>query len=59
MLYTQFLAWYCKRSSIAPLSDYAHNPVYQEMLTIKQYFTTADEEIFIDLRRGKYYSNEI
>ena len=50
---------YCKGSSISPLSDYAHNPVYQEMPTIKQYFTTADEKIFVDLRCGKGYINEI
>ena len=59
LLYTHFVVWYCKGSSIAPLSDYAYNPVYQELLTQKQYFTTTDEKIFIDLRRGKGYTNEI
>ena len=59
LLYTQFVAWYCKGSSIAPLSDYAHNPVYQEIPTIKQYFTTANEKFFIDLRRRRGYNNEI
>ena len=59
LLYAQFAAWFCKGSSIAPLPDYAHNPVYQEMPTIKQYFTTADKKIFIDLRCRKDYTNEI
>ena len=29
------------------------------MPTINQYFTSADEKIFIDFRRGKGYTNEI
>ena len=41
LLYTQFVAWYCKRSSIAPLSDYAHDPIFQEPPTQNQYFTNA------------------
>ena len=35
------------------------NPAYQGLLTQKQYFTTADEKFFIDLRCGKGYTNEI
>ena len=58
LLYTQFLAWYCKGSSIAPLSDYAHNPIFQEMPIMNQYFTSADEKIFTNLRHGKGYTNE-
>ena len=59
LLYTQFIAWHCKGSSKDPLSDYAHNPVYQELPTQKQYFTNANKKIYIDLRRGKGYTNEI
>ena len=59
LLYTQFAALYCKGSSIAPLLDYAHKPIFQKMSTINQYFTSADEKIFIDFRRGKGYTNEI
>ena len=59
MLYSQFIAWYYKGSSIAPLSDYVHNPVYQELLKLNDYFANADEKVFIDLRRGKGYTNEI
>ena len=46
-------------SSIAPLSDYANNPVFQEIPTRTKYFASVDEKIFIDLRRGKGYTNEI
>ena len=59
LLYTQFVAWYCKGLSIAPLLDYAHYLVYQEMSTLEQYFTTSDEKFFIDLRCGKCYTNKI
>ena len=42
-----------------PLSDYAHNPAFQELSTVSQYFTKMDEKIFIDSRRGKGYTNEL
>ena len=29
----QFVVWYCKGCSIAPLSDYKNNPVFQELPT--------------------------
>ena len=59
LLYSQFVSWYCKGSSIAPFSDYANNPIYQEPPSQSNYFRSADEKIFIDLRRGKGYTNEI
>ena len=59
LLYNQFVVWYCKGSSIGPLSDYANNPVFQGLPSISEYFTSAHEKIFIDLRRGKGYANEI
>ena len=59
MLYSQFVAWYCKGSSIAPLWDYVQNPIYQELSAMSEYFASADEKIFIDLRRGKGYTDEI
>ena len=59
MLYSRFVAWYCKGSSIAPLSDYAHNPTFQELPTMSQYFTNMGKKIFINLRCGKGYTNEL
>ena len=41
------------------MSGYAHNATYQQLSTISEYFTSVDEKIFIDLRRGKGYTNEI
>ena len=59
LLYSQFVTWYCKGSSFAPLFDYAHNLTFQELPTMSQYFTNTDEKIFIDLRHGKSYTNEL
>ena len=59
LLDTQFVAWYCKGSTIDPLLDHAPNLVYQELPIQKQYFTNADEKNSMDLRRGKGYTNEI
>ena len=50
LLYMQFVAWYCKGSSIVPLSDYANNLTFQELPDSDDYFTNSDEKLFIDLR---------
>ena len=59
LLYSQFVAWYCKGLSIAPLLDCAHNPTCQKLPTMSECFTSADENLFVDLRREKGYTNEI
>ena len=59
LLCSQFVVWYCKGSSIAPLWDYVYNRIYQELPTMSEYFARADEKFFIDLRRGKGYTDEI
>ena len=43
LLYNQFVVWRCKGSSIVPLSDYAHNPIFQELPTQSEYFTSAGQ----------------
>ena len=48
LLHNQFVRWYCKDYDIAPPTDYVNSPVYQELSTQSEYFTSADEEIFID-----------
>ena len=59
LLYIQFAAWYCKGSSIVPLSDYANNLTFQELPDLNDYFTNSDEKLFINLRRGKGYTDEL
>ena len=58
LLYSQFV-WHCKSSRIAPLSNYANNPMFQELPTKSEYFTIADEKIFINLRRGRGYTDKL
>lgn len=41
------------------MSDYAYNPAYQELPTMNKYFTIMDVKLFVDLRAGKGYLNEI
>ena len=32
LLYKQFVAWSCNGSSVAPLTDYINDPIYQELV---------------------------
>ena len=58
IMYCAFIAWICNGSSIAPLSDSTHNPIYQEAPRKKKYFTSSDERLYIDLRRSKGHTEE-
>ena len=57
-MYSAFIAWICNGSSIASLSDYAHNPIYQEAPRKNKYFTDSDERFCNDLRRSKGHTGE-
>ena len=59
LLYSVFMAWICKASSIAPLSDYAHDKTHQKMVRIEKYFTDSDKRLYIDLRQGKGHTREL
>ena len=51
LLYKQFVAWSCSGSSVAPLSDYMHIPVYQVLISEDDYFDVkSDERLYLDLR---------
>ena len=58
IMYSAFIAWICNGSSIAPLSDYAHNRIYQEAPRKNKYFAGSDERLYIDLRRSKGHTGE-
>ena len=36
--------------------NFAHNPTFQELPKMNEYFATGDKKMFIDLKRGKGYS---
>ena len=59
LLYSQFVVWYCKGSSIVPLSDYAHNPTFQGLPTMSQYLTNTDKKNIYRLKIWKGYMNEL
>ena len=50
LFFKQFVAWSCNGSTVAPLTDYINHPVYQELPTESDYFSSSDERIYIDLR---------
>ena len=58
IMYSAFIEWICNGLSIAPLSDYAHNPIYQERTRKDKYFTSSDERLYIDLRRSKAHNGK-
>ena len=42
--YKQFAAWNCNGSSVAPLSDYMDNPIFQELPDEDNYFSAKSDE---------------
>ena len=59
LLYKQFVAWSCDGSSVAPLSDYLNNPVFQELPSEDEYFDVrSDERMYLELRVSSGYVKE-
>ena len=53
------MAWSCDGSSVTPLIDYMHNPVYQERISDDDYFDVkSDERLYLDLRASSGYVKE-
>ena len=59
LLYKQFLAWSCNGSSVAPVSDYVDNPIFQKLPDQERYFSAkSDERIYLDLRASSGFVKE-
>ena len=59
LLYKQFVAWSCNGSSVAPLTDYMNNKIYQELIEEDDYFDVrSNEELYLDLRTSSGYVKE-
>ena len=59
LLYKQFLAWSCNGSSVAPVSNYVDNLIFQELTNQETYFSAkSDERIYLYLRAGSWYVKE-
>ena len=59
MLYKLFVACSCNGRSIAALTDYANNPIYEELPTESEYFTNADKKVYINLIDGIGSTDEL
>ena len=59
LLYKQFVAWSCNGSSVAPLTDYMNNKIYQELIEEDDYFDVrSDEGLYLDLTASSGYVKE-
>ena len=59
MLDKQFVAWSCDGSSVAPLTGYMNNPIYQKLIGEDDYNEVkSDERVYLDLRGSSEYTNE-
>ena len=59
LLYKQCVAWNCKGSSVAPLTDYMDNPIFRELPDEEEYFRLkSNETIYLDLRASSGYVKE-
>ena len=55
----QFVAWNCNGSSVAPLTEYMNNPIFQELPDEDKYFSvTNNDRISLDLRATSGYVKE-
>ena len=59
LLYKQFVAWSCNGCSVAPLTNYINNPVYQELVDEEDFLgVESDERIYLYLRASSGYTAE-
>ena len=54
-----FVIWFCNGCSIAPLTNYANNPIFQRLPTESEYFSIDDEIININMRSLKEYMDHL
>ena len=59
LLFKQFVAWSYNGSSVAPLTDYLKNLIYQELIDEDNYWEVrSDERVYLDLRASSGYTKE-
>ena len=59
LLYKKFVSWSCNGTSVALLTDYINNPIYQDPIDEDDYFENAsNERVYMDLRASSEYTNE-
>ena len=47
--------------TVGPLTQYANNEIYKELIKYENYYskTKSDEKLYVDIRRGRGFSNEL
>ena len=59
LLKKQFVAWNCTSLSVAPLTEYMSNPIFQELPDEDKHFSvTNDDRMYLDLRATYGYVRE-
>ena len=60
-MYRNFVAWATQGPSVGPLTQFATDPVYKELIKYGKYYKGghSDERLYVDLRRGRGYTNEL
>ena len=59
LLYKHFVTWNCNYSSLAHLTEYMSNPIFQELPDEDKYFSvTNDDRMYLDLRATSRYVKE-
>ena len=61
-MYRNFVGWATGQGcTVGPLTQYANNEIYKELIKYEKYYskTESDERLYVDLRRGRGYSNEL
>ena len=62
LMYKNFVGWATGQGcTVGPLTQYANNEIYKELTKYENYYskTKSDEKLYVDLRRGRGYSNEL
>ena len=58
-MFKQFVTWSCNGCSVALLTYYINNPIYQELVDDGNYYETkSDERVYLDLRASSGYTNK-
>ena len=61
-MYRNFVGWATGQGcTVGPLTQYANNEIYKELIKYEDYYSQlkSDEKLYVDLRRGRGYSNEL
>ena len=61
LMYRNFVAWVTQGPSVGLLTQFANNPVYKELIKYDKCYKGghSDERLYVDLRRGRGYTNEL